>query len=104
MLRCMRFLWPLVAIPVLLAVTRAGTAVEQPADGHDEIIAHANESWTGDLDGMTKRGFLRILTVHNPLLFQFDGAEQRGLVAEWARHSRNILPRKSGACARPPWC
>lgn len=57
---------------------------EAAVDAGDEILEHATDSWTGDLDGITERGFLRILTVHNPLFFSFDGAEQRGMVAEWA--------------------
>ena len=43
------------------------------SESQDEIIEHAMEAWRGDLGGITERGFLRILTVHNPLLFSFDG-------------------------------
>jgi len=40
--------------------------------------------WTGDLDGMAERGFVRMLTVHSPTLYFVDGARERGMVAEYA--------------------
>ena len=91
----------LIALPMLLAIPLAGGATESAETGQDEIIAHANEAWTGDLDGMTKRGFLRILTVHNPLFFQFDGAEQRGLVAEWGKAFEEHLAEEIGRVRSP---
>ena len=97
----MRILLPLAGLFALLAIPFAAAAVEHPADGPDEIIAHANEPWSGDLDGMTERGFLRILTVHNPLLFQFDGAEQRGLVAEWGKGFEDHLAEEIGRVRSP---
>ena len=36
------------------------------------------------IPGMVERGFVRILTVHNPLSFTFDGVDQRGFAAELA--------------------
>ena len=40
--------------------------------------------WTGDLDGMVERGFLRVLTVYSPTLYFVDGARERGIIAEFA--------------------
>jgi len=40
--------------------------------------------WTGDLDGMAERGFVRLLTVHSPTLYFVDGARERGMIAEYA--------------------
>ncbi|MEE9281139.1 MAG: transporter substrate-binding domain-containing protein, partial [Myxococcota bacterium] len=44
-----------------------------------------NEPWTGDLDGMVERGFVRLLTAYNPVNFTYDGVEQRGIAVEAAR-------------------
>jgi len=34
--------------------------------------------WKGDLNGMIERRYIRVLTVHNPMMFFLDGAKQRG--------------------------
>ena len=60
--------------------------------GSDEILDHVEEAWTGDLDGITERGFLRVLTVHNPLYFIFDGDRTRGLAVESPDNPRSITP------------
>ncbi len=86
----------------LLALLPFTGAIAQDSDvQHEEILEHVNDPWTGDLDGITKRGFLRILTVHNPLFFQFDGAEQRGLVAEWGKALENHLAEEIGRVRSP---
>jgi len=87
---------------VLLTLLPLAVAIAQDADiTHEEILEHVNDPWTGDLDGITKRGFLRILTVHNPLFFQFDGAEQRGLVAEWGKAFEEYLAEEIGRVRSP---
>ncbi|MBE9553146.1 MAG: lytic transglycosylase F, partial [Proteobacteria bacterium] len=55
--------------------------------GADELamLALVDEPWTGDLDGMIERGFIRVLTVHNPMFFALDGVEERGLDVEMGR-------------------
>ncbi|RLE19942.1 MAG: hypothetical protein DRJ50_11520, partial [Actinobacteria bacterium] len=67
----------------------------------NEILDHVQEAWTGDLDGMVKRGFVRILTVHNPLYFTFDGKEQRGLAVHMARLFEEHLAKKVGRVRSP---
>ena len=81
----MRNLIHAIGLLAVLSGAFAGADAQDEESGRDEILEHANEAWTGDLDGMTKRGFIRILTVHNPLFFQFDGAGQRGLVSAWGK-------------------
>ncbi|MCK5480890.1 MAG: hypothetical protein KAJ06_07075, partial [Gammaproteobacteria bacterium] len=44
--------------------------VELPAEPN-LLLDHISERWIGDLAGITKRGFIRILTVQNPLFFTF---------------------------------
>lgn len=50
--------------------------------------------WTGDLDGMAERGFVRLLTVHGPTLYFVDGARERGLIAEFAPALEKFLNRR----------
>ena len=93
---CIMIFWPKhIVIFILLSLPMAHSAAQ------NKILEHANESWSGDLDGMTKRGFVRILTVHNPLLFQFDGAEQIGLVAEWGKMFEDHLADEIGRVRSP---
>jgi len=51
-------------------------------------------TWTGDLDGMAERGFLRLLTVRSPTYYFVDGARERGLIAEFAPALESFLNRR----------
>jgi len=84
----------------ILLILLLTTAVPASAEG-DDVLRHANEAWTGDLDGMAKRGFVRILTVHNPLFFTFDGVEQRGLAVELTRAFDKHLANELGRVRSP---
>ncbi len=85
MLYRMRFLSPFIGLLALLQVSFTGSPALAASAQQDEIMEHANEPWSGDLDGITERRFLRIQTVHNPLFFSFDGARQKGMVAGLAK-------------------
>ena len=37
------------------------------SEAEAEILDHLLEAWTGDLDGMVERGFVRLVTTRNPL-------------------------------------
>ena len=89
-------------LPLFLLLPGMAMESRAAASGEDDhLLEHANESWLGDLDGMSKRGFLRILSVHNPLLFNFDGVEQRGMVAELARLYEKHLNAEIGRVRAP---
>jgi membrane-bound lytic murein transglycosylase MltF len=95
-------------LPLLLTMSLAALAagpaeVAENADGAevDEVLDHVSEPWTGDLDGITKRGFIRILTVHNPLFFTFDGGEQRGLAPDIALEFEKHLNEQIGRLLSP---
>jgi len=75
-------------------------AVEDEVDA-DEILDHVEQAWTGDLDGMVERGFVRILTVHNPLFFTFDGKQQRGLAVDMSRAFEEHLAKEIGRTRSP---
>jgi membrane-bound lytic murein transglycosylase MltF len=86
-------------ISLIVALQLAGASPD--AGVQDEILEHVNEPWTGDLDGMVERGFVRVLTVHNPLFFTFDGVDQRGLAASFARGFEKHLAKEFGRLRSP---
>lgn len=94
----MRFLLLTIVVPVVIAL---GCDNLHASDDPDAVLEHANEPWTGDLDGMIERGFVRILTVHNPLFFSFDGAEKKGLVAELGKLFEDHLADEIGRVRSP---
>ena len=97
----MRFPSPVTALLALLPVLYCCGPALAASPPQDEIMQHANEPWSGDLDGITKRRFLRILTVHNPLFFSFDGAGQKGMVAELAKMFEAHLAEEIGRVRSP---
>jgi membrane-bound lytic murein transglycosylase MltF len=96
----MRFLSPVVLLALFPALFTGGS-VFADSDDQDEILAHANEPLLGDLDGITEHGFLRILTVHNPLFFSFDGVDQKGVVADLAKLFEKHLDEQIGQVRSP---
>ena len=77
------------AIVVGGAITTPGSAQENKDD--NALLDHAREAWTGDLDGIVERGFLRIATAYNPIFFAPDGIEERGIVVEIGRELEKYL-------------
>ena len=96
----MRFLSPVIGLLALLPIFFVGGPVLASSE-QDEIMKHANELWTGDLDGITERRFLRILTVHNPLFFSFNGEKQKGVMADLARMFEKHLAEEIGSVRSP---
>jgi len=78
-----------------------GQPVTVEVGGPNEILDHIEEAWTGDLDGITERGFLRVLTVHNPLYFTFDGKKRNGLAVEIGRLFEDHLAEEIGRVRSP---
>jgi membrane-bound lytic murein transglycosylase MltF len=81
----------------------ASPVAAQPAQDkllENAIIELAQKPWKGDLDGIVKRGFLRMLTIYNPLFFSYNGLEQRGLATEIAREFAKHLRKKLGKQAQ----
>ena len=73
----------------------------QAAVATSEIIDHVLEAWTGDLDGMVERGFVRLLTAYNPIYLSYDGIGQKGLAVDLSRafeeHLSELTGTKAGA-------
>lgn len=75
----------------------AGAALLAPAENpRAPFLDIALEPWTGDLDGMVERGFLRVAIPVSLPTFYLDGATRRGptfeLVQEFGRHLADTLP------------
>lgn len=97
----MRFLSPLIIYLALLPIPFTGEDLLAASGEQDKVLEYVNKSWSGDLDGITKRRFLRILTVHNPLFFTFEGTRQRGIVAELAKMYEDHLAGEIGRVRSP---
>ena len=97
----MRLTLPVFVLLALLPILLAGGSAVAASESQDEIVEHANEAWSGDLDGITERRFLRILTVHNPLFFSFDGDSQKGVVAELSKMFEAHLAEEIGRVRSP---
>jgi membrane-bound lytic murein transglycosylase MltF len=55
---------------------------------------NAVKEWTGDLDGMIERGFIRVLVIPSKTFYFLDGAQERGLSAETVRMLEEFLNKK----------
>ena len=57
------------------------------------------EQWTGDLDGMQKRNYIRALVPYSKTFYFLDGADQRGLtyelLNEFEKYINNRLQKKT---------
>ena len=96
---------------VLAAVLVAAAALAQDAapdgsDGSDDLTAaeRAEDAltaamlapWTGDLDGMVQRGFVRVGVGNEPMYFSYDGPTQKGLTVDAAREFEKHLRQTLG--------
>ena len=78
----------------LVVVGGAGTSGSAQENEDDRALQdHAREAWVGDLDGIVERGFLRIATVYNPIIFAPDGIEERGMLVEIEREFEKYLAK-----------
>jgi membrane-bound lytic murein transglycosylase MltF len=72
----------------------SGTESEEEA-AEDHLVAALSAPWTGDLDGILKRSYIRVGVPYDPLFFWYDGATQQGLSvelgAEFEKHLRKTL-------------
>ena len=73
-------------------IVPGGVAVDADSDRAAEALA----PWTGDLDGVAERGFLRIATAHSPFLIHFDGEVVAGALVELAREFEAMLAERLG--------
>ena len=84
---------------VALDQVDAATAADSLSSGEEDyLLKLAHTPWSGDMEGILERGYIRLATVNNPLYFSADGIEQRGLAVDVARELESFLaktyPRK----------
>jgi ABC-type amino acid transport substrate-binding protein len=89
-----------VLIAILMLCLYGSPAKASVQDDALALLEHANEPWAGDLDGMVERGFIRVLTVRNPIYFSLNGVEQRGLLHDMMRAYEKFLRKSLGNKAR----
>lgn len=83
--------------PPSSAETKEAEAPDTEAeDAEDTLVAHLAAPWTGDLPGIVERGFLRLGTTFNPVLFSYDGPDQRGIVVDLAQEMQAQLRKTLG--------
>jgi membrane-bound lytic murein transglycosylase MltF len=76
------------------------SAKSQKADPTDRIIEALSANLHGDIDQLMERGFIRILSVHNPLFFNLNSAEQGGILYDISIEFEKFLIKKYGKKAR----
>jgi membrane-bound lytic murein transglycosylase MltF len=59
------------------------------------------ERWTGDLDGMRERRYIRALVTYNKTYYFYDGAEARGVSVEALREFEKVLNQKLQSGEQP---
>jgi ABC-type amino acid transport substrate-binding protein len=84
------------AAPASQPPAQQSAEATEATDAKSVIIDHVLDAWTGDLDGMVERGFVRLLTAHNPLYLSYDGIDQRGLAVDLARAFEEHLSELTG--------
>ena len=87
---------------VLASCSSTTQQIEQPAKSAEQDkealpgYAGLREKWIGDLDGMVKRGYIRVLVVQSKTFYFLDGAQQRGITYEVMREFERFLNEKLG--------
>jgi membrane-bound lytic murein transglycosylase MltF len=61
----------------------------------------AMKPWTGDLDGMIKRRFIRVLTVYSKTFYFLDKGTQRGVTYDFYRLFEEDLNKKLAKASKP---
>jgi membrane-bound lytic murein transglycosylase MltF len=84
---------------ILGGPTRAAAETKPPPEtpGREQLTIAAEEAmkpWTGDLDGMIERRFIRILTVYSKTFYFVDKGVQRGSTHDIARLFVDDLNKK----------
>jgi len=88
--------------PVASGPSPAAAAVEEVLEPAPEAtplpagLAAFVEPWKGDLDGMVKRRFIRVLTVQNPVLYFVDKGREVGITYEGLKAFEKELNQKLG--------
>src|SRR5215813_2652320 len=106
-------LWLCLFLLALQACTKQQTsappqAAEQPKAAPAETPIDAtllerlkNEQWTGDLDKMRERRYIRALVLYNKTNFFYDGPQPRGLTYEALKEFEKFLNTRLNTGGQP---
>jgi membrane-bound lytic murein transglycosylase MltF len=72
----------------------AGGAPASPAQQQQLALSKINQKWTGDLDGMIQRRYVRVATTYNKTHYFIDKGVQRGTVYEAMKLFEDALNEK----------
>ncbi len=95
------WLWLPIAIALapMLAAQEPNSTAAPAEEPDDPILAQALTPWTGDLDGILKRGLLRVAIPYGLTTYFMDGPDQRGLTYDSVVAFEQSLKRKLGKAA-----
>ncbi|TVR95872.1 MAG: lytic transglycosylase F [Rhodospirillales bacterium] len=100
-IRMLAWLFPVVlAIAVAVAAAPGGADSAAAVDEEDALLAALADPWTGDLDGIVERGYLRTGVPYGPAFLTYDGAAQEGISVDLAREFEKHLRAALGKQAR----
>ena len=74
-------------------------APQTPPDTIAELIQR--ERWTGDLDGIVKRRYVRVLVIPDKMYFFFDGQQMHGVTYDAMREFETFLNQKMKTVRTP---
>ncbi len=77
----------------------APSAPEAPPDTLAELIQR--ERWTGDLDAIVKRRYLRVLVIPDKMYFFFDGQQMHGVTYDVMREFETFFNQKMKTVKTP---
>jgi membrane-bound lytic murein transglycosylase MltF len=89
-----------IAIVAAIAVLTGADSFAQPAPNRASLTldpAVVQRQWTGDLDGMIKRRYIRVLTVNSKTFYFVDNGVLRGTVVDFSRLFEDQLNKKLAA-------
>ena len=91
------------AAPTAEASPEEVAVAEEPPVEVDETILDRlrTEKWTGDLDGLTERRYIRALVVYNKTGFFHDGPQPRGVNYESLREFEKFLNKRLNTGNKP---
>jgi len=83
--------------------TPANAPPDNSAANLDPSIAERlkNEHWTGDIDGMLQRRYIRALVLYNKTNFFYDGPQPRGITYEALKEFEKFLNAKLNTGDKP---
>ena len=80
----------------------AQTDTAQPENIDPSILDRLkNEHWTGDIDGMLERRYIRALVLYNKTNFFYDGPQPRGITYEALKEFEKFLNEKLNTGNKP---